>query len=252
MTSRDRQLVAQWSPIVGHERVGTLPRTRRWKEVVDSLNRGVQDSSESPLPTEKIAALTMEAAKTKLSEVQRDAGVTRSFQFLLLLSVASQTADPQAFLAERGVSIPDRATPLAISLALRSWLQPIESAANPEYATLARQATADTIAEWYRANTVGQRRIFEGDPDPFESWRQASQGRGFSDLSRTFFTKFTTRYLNYFLSRVASSTLSTAEQRDRFSAALDSHVDEVAKHAFETSKITQSFAAGWFNRVYSE
>jgi len=189
----------------------------------------------------------MEAAKGKIRDVQRDAGVARSFQFLLLLSVAARQEDPQAFLTEYGLALPERVSPLALSTALRTWLQPTELRANPEYATIARQATVDTIVEWHQANTVGQRRLFGGDTDPFESWRRASQAGGFSELSRTFFAKFTTRYLDYFLSRAASATISTAAQRERFDAALNNHVDQISRHAFETSKITQSFAAGWFN-----
>jgi hypothetical protein len=232
---------------MGHERVGTLPRTKRWRDVVALLDQSVQSSPES-IPTEEIASLTIEAAKAKLAQIQTDDGVARSFQFLVLLSVASQNEDPQAFLAGQGINIPVQATPLAMSLALRNWLGPVERTANPEFTTLARQSAVDTIAEWQRTKTVGQGRLFESGTDPFESWRQASQGRGFSELSRTFFAKFTSRYLNYFLSRVASDRLATAEQRDHFSAALDSHISTVADHAFETSKITQSFAAGWFNK----
>lgn len=29
---------------------------------------------------------------------------------------------------------------------------------------------------------------------------------------------------------------------------LSSHIDDVSRHAFETAKITQSFAAVWFNK----
>ena len=31
-------------------------------------------------------------------------------------------------------------------------------------------------------------------------------------------------------------------------AASADHIDDVSHHAFETARITQSFAAGWFNR----
>lgn len=233
---------------MGHERVGTLPRTQRWRAVIDALDATIRDDGTGGVSTHAIAALTLEAARGKIGEVQRDAGVARSFQFLLLLSVAGQADDPRRYLEARSVTLPDQVTPLALSVALRTWLQPIEFLANPEYATLARQATTDTIAEWHRAHTTGQRLLLAGESDPFESWRRAGQGAGFSELSRTFFAKFTGRYLNYFLSRAASATLSTTSERDRFGAALDRHVDAVAQHAFETSKITQSFAAGWFNK----
>jgi hypothetical protein len=149
---------------------------------------------------------------------------------------------------ERGIRLPDTVTPLALSLALRRWLVPVEATSNPEYLVLARQAAVDTIAEWHQSKSVGQGRLFDEGIDPFESWRQSSRGQGFSDLSRTYFAKFTNRYLNYFLSRVASEKLETVDQRETFERALASHSSEIATHAFETSRIMQSLAAGWFNK----
>ena len=37
-------------------------------------------------------------------------------------------------------------------------------------------------------------------------------------------------------------------ERDGFGERLDGHVEQVSQHAFETARIAQSFAAGWFNR----
>jgi hypothetical protein len=66
-------------------------------------------------------------------------------------------------------------------------------------------------------------------------------------VARIFFAKFTERYLRYFLEREASAELPSLEAREKFSQQLSAHVDAVSQHAFETSKIAQSFAAGWFN-----
>ena len=65
--------------------------------------------------------------------------------------------------------------------------------------------------------------------------------------SRLFFSKFTERYLNYFLEREASASMASVSERDRLASQLSEHIDGVSKFAFETSRITQSFAAGWFN-----
>ena len=37
-------------------------------------------------------------------------------------------------------------------------------------------------------------------------------------------------------------------QRDVFQKQLKDQIDAVSRHAFETAKIAQSFAAGWYNR----
>jgi len=49
------------------------------------------------------------------------------------------------------------------------------------------------------------------------------------------------------LEREASAQLPSFEARESFAKSLHVHIEEVSRHAFETSKITQSFAAGWFN-----
>ena len=79
-------------------------------------------------------------------------------------------------------------------------------------------------------------------------WRRASDGSGFCEVARLFFGKFVERYLNYFIGREASSHLANTEDRERLARRLGDHVDGVSHHAFETARITQSFAAGWFNR----
>ena len=40
----------------------------------------------------------------------------------------------------------------------------------------------------------------------------------------------------------------TIEQRELLEKQLREQVDKVSRHAFETTKIAQSFAAGWYNR----
>ena len=59
-------------------------------------------------------------------------------------------------------------------------------------------------------------------------------------MAHAYFAAFTKRYLDYFLDREASAVIPTIEERERFD-------DGVARHAAETARITQSFAAGWFN-----
>ena len=119
---------------------------------------------------------------------------------------------------------------------------------NPEFASLVRKATLDTIAAWLNKHlSQTQKSLFPQIKDPFQPWRVASDGRGFCELSRMFFSNFTSLYLNYFLSRTASSQLRTITDREQFAAAITSGIDVISKHAFETSKIVQSFSAGWFN-----
>ena len=116
-----------------------------------------------------------------------------------------------------------------------------------EYSTFAVQSMIDTISEWSQKNQLQQRLIFDYNKDSFSTWQKASNGNDFCELSRIFFSNFTARYLKYFLEREASSRIQSLSDRENFSKKLEAHVQDISKHAFETAKIAQSFAAGWYN-----
>ena len=127
---------------------------------------------------------------------------------------------------------------------LRSWVESQEG--SREYADIAAKASADAISLWSAQQSM-QASLFTGPSDSREIWQRADNGAGFCEVSRLFFSKFTERYLNYFLEREASASMASIPERDRLASELRDHIDGVSRFAFETSRITQSFAAGWFN-----
>jgi hypothetical protein len=116
-----------------------------------------------------------------------------------------------------------------------------------EYGELAKSAVGDAIAAWYTKQRT-QQELFVSSQESSTLWNRASTGTGFCELARLFFARFTERYLNYFLERAASDQTRSIGERDGLTSRLSSHIDRVSQHAFETARITQSFAAGWFNR----
>jgi hypothetical protein len=110
-------------------------------------------------------------------------------------------------------------------------------------------AAAETLTSWHSSQTH-QPGLYTETPGQITEnvWARASTGAGFSEISRLFLARFTERYLRYFLEREASAVIKNVAVRERFSAQLHESVELVSKHAFETSKISQSFAAGWFNK----
>jgi hypothetical protein len=94
--------------------------------------------------------------------------------------------------------------------------------------------------------------LFDADARTAQKWRDAGTAAGFCEISRLFFARLTERYLRYFLERAGSEVVWQAESKDAFQQRLSTHLDRVSTLAFETSKITQSFAAGWFNRRLNE
>ena len=196
-----------------------------------------------------LANLTLENVRSRLLAIHRDTGFVASFQFLLGLALSASPGVDRASLGELAVNLDANPSPLKLANALGMYVA--DNAQSAEYAEIARKAAVDVIAAWTEQQT--RQLSFTGEHEQAsEVWRRASDGSGFCEVARLFFGKFVERYLNYFISREASSQLANTEDRERLARRLGDHIDGVSHHAFETARITQSFAAGWFNRYARE
>ena len=237
---------------MGHERVGTLPKTQKWRSLVGQIARlgstigSGYGSEPAAIDVSDVADQTVRSVGQQFRRAHLDKGVDAAFEYLVILAAASRSDDPRSVLSEYGVELPDKPTALSFAKAADPWLARRQESL--EYGQMARGAVSDTIGAWYRENRPSQGRLFEPPEDPFGVWRIAGDGAGFCELARLFFASFTERHLNYYLEREASAVLPGFGERDEFGAQLNGHVEDVSQHAFETAKITQSFAAGWFNR----
>jgi hypothetical protein len=222
---------------MGHERVGVLPRSRRWRDVV----AGIGDFPSSG-DIAGLAESTLGNVRARFDRIHEDPGVNAVFEFLVGLSATGGAPEAHPDWADLPIDDP---TTLRLARAIREWSS--QRGGSPEYTALAQAAATDAIAAW-TATHRRQGSLFGETKPTGRVWREAASGAGFCELSRLFFSKFTKRYLNYFLEREASAVIPTLAERERFESRLSAHVDEISRHAFETAKITQSFAAGWFNR----
>ena len=218
---------------MGHERIGVLPKTKRWRAIVAEI--AAVDAPPSDVP--EIARHTLSALGSRYVDLASDAAVGAAFGFLVDMARAA---------AEKRVAT-DIATksPLRIVADLGQRLGATEGSL--ETAEIVRRAAADAIATWGRENATTQSELFT-DSASRTPWRGLGTGAGFCELSRLFFSRLTERYLSYFLDREASAALPNLQAREQFRRQLQEHLGEVSKHSFETAKITQSFAAGWFNK----
>lgn len=227
---------------MGHERVSSLPqKTQKWVDLVNKMGSMYSDG----IPVATVAALTLHNVRLQYESLSRDDAVKTIFAFLVAFSRACRLEDPIGELKAAGVPLADQPTLLSIVKALREKVPTSESAS--EYGQLAIAAAADALGQWYKDNATKQLPLFKPTIGFLESWSRLGTGSGFCELSRLFFGRLTERYLNYFLDRAASATFPSIQQRNQFQHDIKSHVNDISKHAFETAKITESFAAGWFN-----
>lgn len=227
---------------MGHERISLLPKSQKWREIVNEI----ADFGDQGVDIAGIVRQTTDNIRDRLTAVQRDGALAAAFKFLVSLAVASRGASPKERLQQIGIDVGSDPSPLDLAKSLQQWMA--SHVGSQEYARLAQFAATDAIATWYLDKKEKAAGLFAVEEQPFDVWRKSANGAGFCELSRIFFGKFTERYLNYFLEREASAVLPSIERREEFRLSLRQHVDQVSQHAFETAKITQSFAAGWFNK----
>src|SRR5574341_490467 len=87
---------------MGHTRLGRLPQTRRWQDVVGLVGAGAD--------TGDIAAATLDASKLGLEDAARDPALLHSFWLLTQLPLCARRGDLAAELAKIGVNVTADAT----------------------------------------------------------------------------------------------------------------------------------------------
>lgn len=227
---------------MGHERVGYLPKTKKWSSIVEEISL----FSEANNNVAEISRQTTKNVRSRFHNIEADAGVQSAFEFLVLLSVLPKQEDWQGYLKKQRIEISDNFSLIELAQAAKGYIEKYQE--SKEYGTFARQALIDTISEWATSRSVQKNLFFDANQNPLEVWAPSANGAGFCELSRSFFSKFTERYLKYFLERETAIRINNIFDLSAFNTNLEKHIAEISQHAFETSKITQSFAAGWYNK----
>ena len=75
---------------MGHERVGVLPRTKRWNKIVAELAEFPTADANVP----EIASGTLECVRTRFREIHNDTGVQAAFEFLIGLAAVGGAREP--------------------------------------------------------------------------------------------------------------------------------------------------------------
>lgn len=224
---------------MGHQRLGRLSSSRKWRQVVDLIGGGadVQD----------VAAATSIAAESQMIDASNDPAVKHAVWLLTQIPVAAKQDNFSAELKKLGLQVSDRPTLIEVVTAMTEAVdrQVASRGGRTDLGEMAQLSAAESL------NAVAGREL----PDLFgataDKTREALGGLGtvkqFSVLARDFFARLSRRQLGYFLSRELSQHVGVngrfrtiREHRD-FEGALD-------LHCREASRIIKEFAGEWFSK----
>ena len=221
---------------MGHERIGFLPKSQTWNKIISQLTQ----AADNPDTISKIANHTLENIRTLYKAIHDNESVFKAIKFLAVLSISANRDDQITFLNTNGISI-NEISLFSLAYSVKEYVKTDEGSL--EINKIACDAILETIAKYEHSNRSMQNNLFN---TPAENpWSKIGSGSKFCELARVFFASFTDRHLRYYLEREAAHSIDDFQKMDNFKKTL---YEQITKHSYETAKIMQPFAAGWFNK----
>ena len=228
---------------MGHIRMGTLPDTQRWRNVVGLI---ADDGSVA-----QVADATMDAAERGLQLAYDDPGLCQVVWLLSKIALAARQDDFAAALNDVGVRTPSEPGVFEIvagfSDAVDEHLR--QSGGRSDIAEIAQLAATECLTK-----KIGEQSASLFGTTAVEV-KQAvydfSTKKGFSSLAYDFFSRFTTRFLTYHLGRELSNHVgpngrfADPSEHTQFVSSLETHCREAAL-------IVREFSGGWYSKANFE
>jgi len=225
---------------MGHVRMGFLPRTRQWDAIVEQLSSFGDNAN----VVQHIANDTLAAIKKTYAAMPFDESVNKAIVFLATLAFSAKQADQVAYLKENGYAVDNKLSLFSLVASAQQLIK--TEIGSLEINKIAKDAAMQAIIKYHDTHQNNQITLWGGESEsPIQS---AGSGAAFCEMARSFFAAFTDRQIKYYVERSAASAINDYSALNEFTAALAAQSNAIADHAFETSKIMQSFAAGWFNK----
>jgi hypothetical protein len=223
---------------MGHIRLGKLPRTRKWSQVVGLIEGGAGAA--------QIANATIHAAEAGLAFAAKDGGVVETIWLLTQLPLAARSDEFAEALHNCGLSVSDSPGLMEIVGAVTDAIDAKmpNCKGRTDLGEMAQMAAAETLTEVIGARTNS---LFgTTSEDVQQAFANLATNKQFSIFAKDFFARFTNKCMSYFLSRATSQQLgegqrfTTLSQQAEFTSALETHCREAAR-------IVEEFSGGWFS-----
>lgn len=224
---------------MGHVRLGNLPRSKAWKEVVALIANGANVA--------QVADATLKAAEDAFQYLKNDKGFKEAVWLLTQLGITGKTDSPFDSLRDIGVNISDNPSlpelTAAVSEALDDRLR--KARAPSDFAEMAQRAIGGTLSEYFGGKL---QQLWQPSADDIKA-ALSTMGRqkAFGEVGRDFFYRLTHSVMDALLSKTLSTHLgegqrfATTNQKAAFDAAMK-------QHCKEASVIVEKFAGEWFSK----
>jgi hypothetical protein len=183
---------------MGHTRLGEVPKTGKWNELVGQV-AGLRMSG-NVLPAAAsvgaIAARTLDAAQRSLDRAIDDPGVCHTFFLLTQVALASRTSDWEVPLGEHGIRLSDDSTVFDFIVELHGAIDRYisrDSSGATDLSEIAQQSASEALTSLAGVRTLN---LFGGSKEELQqAVRTFSTKNGFGELGQRFFGRFVARFL---------------------------------------------------------
>jgi hypothetical protein len=224
---------------MGHIRLGNLPRTRKWQEVIE-LIRGGADAAQ-------VANASVRAAEKGLAGIFHDRGVVHAVWLLMRLPEAARGPRFADGLRDLGLRVGPEpgVAELAAAFSAAADASLANNRGRTDLGEMAQMAAVESLAAALGGRSPG---LFD---TPAASARGGLNDLGtparFGAFARQFFGRFVHKCLDYYLSRTLADHVGggerfpTLRRQAEFSAALRGH-------CLESARYVEEFAHDWLSK----
>ena len=225
---------------MGHIRLGNLPRSRKWQQVVALIECGAG--------TAQVANATIDAAERGLKEAAKDKGLVEAIWLLTQLPLAAKSGNFIDSLRGAGLDVSDSPSLMEIVGAFSDAIDKklSNNGGRTDLGEIAQMAASETMTKIIGSRT--QSLFGTTSEDVANAFSKLATNKQFSLFAREFFSRLTNKYLNYFVSRTVAHHIGEG-RRFRTLAQQGAFTKALATHSHEASIIVEEFSGGWFSKT---
>ncbi len=228
---------------MGHNRLGNLPKTLGWKKVMALLYQGTD--------VVDIANAALTAIESGLRQVPADVSFTLTLANIFRFVECARTKDFERALCDSGFDLPASPSLFDILSGLKEKIDRDLSAVSKrtDLSELAQNSFTETLTKYVAEQTPS---LFAATSNHVQSAIERSlRGDRFKSLMHEFYSVFTRRYLNHYLSRELPRHVGPGlpfqniSEHEEFGKAFDLYVRQ-------SVRIADEFTPDWFSKTQWE
>lgn len=228
---------------MGHVRLGKLPTSQKWKEIIALLG---DDGTSAQALAEAVA----NASIKDLEKAASNKTLVAIYEMLVNIPQAAKEKDFQAALKKIGIDVPKNPTLDHIAIGMAKAIDAVATQ-NHQHPDLGRMAKESAISTFLDMTDNASQTLWGSTTDDMQSGVASfADTARFGEFNQRFHADLSYRILNYHLDREMPRHVAAT---GRFPTIADMNVFQAGlrKHCMESSMIMRTFARDWLGKQYA-